>query len=321
MEEEKNKIEEKNTEDREAGRENKDTKMTEIAEQAEKAEDAAKLAAESRNRKKKRLRLAHPRRFMVWMDLLGLLLLAMGLYLGIRYVINEQFVSAYRSGNYQAEKETSLTNVNLVESYLPYYNLGNVAYKEEDYTRAIAYYKQALEMDPPEGKDCAVRINLALSLIKKIDFNDLGTEKKLNNAIQTLRTARTILTAHNCAGANDDNGHSPEAEQLKKDIDEMLDKLENPPDDQDQEENNGQDDQQDQNQDDENQDDQNQDQQNQETEEERKIREQLEEQQREALEQRSSEHQQYNQNNENENYGGGNESGGQGGNSDNGKYW
>ncbi len=296
-------------------------KLSEVVLDAEKAEDEAAAAREAAKQKKKKFTLKHPRRFMVWMDLLGVALLVMGLYLGIRYFMNQKSISAYESGNYEAaqEEQLSLTNLNLVESYLPYYNLGNVAYKNEDYTRAIAYYKQALSQDPPKYKECPIRINMALALIKQIDFNDLGTKKKLDKAIQTLRTARTILTAHECAGAVEDDGHSPEAEQLKHDIDEWLDKLENQQDQQDDNQDDGNDgDQDQQNQDqDQDQDDQNdQNDQDKETEQEKKIREQLEQQQRDALEQRAKEQQQYNE----QNYGGGNENGG-GADDFAGKYW
>ncbi|MBR6172280.1 MAG: tetratricopeptide repeat protein [Eubacterium sp.] len=297
-------------------------KITNVALDAEDEEIKKKEAAEAAKKKKKRFRLKHPRRFMVWIDLVGLLLLAVGLYLGIRYFINQKFISAYESGNYETEKELSLTNINLVEPYLPYYNLGNVAYQEEDYTRAIAYYKQALDQDPPKYKECPIRINLALSLIKRIDFNDLSTEKKLNNAIQTLRTARTILTAHECAGPVEDDGHSPEAEQLKHDIDEMLKKLQEPQDQQDQQENNDQDDQQDQNKDDQNQEEENTTEDNKETDEERKTREKLEEQQRNNQQQRSNEQREYEEKYGNPSNGGGN--GGDGMQPDldsSGKYW
>ncbi len=245
--------------------------------------------SEAPKKKKKKFQPRSPRTFMFWMDLLALALIAVGLYFGIRYIINEKFVSAYQAGDYQVEQQETLQKMNLVEQYLPYYNLGNVAYKEEDYTKAIGYYKQALDMNPPEGKDCAIRINLALAMIKKIDFSDLSTEKKLQNAIQQLRAARTVLTAHGCAGPVEADGHSEEAEKLKKDIDDMLEQLENPPD-QDQQDGQDQNQDQDQNKDQDNQDQNNQDQ-DKETEQEKKIREQLEEQQKEALQERSEEQQ------------------------------
>ena len=312
---EKNKI--KKNEDPKASQDQlSEKKLSEVVLDAEAAEDKAeKEKAEAAAKKKKGFKLAHPRRFMFWMDLAGIFLLAVGLYLGIRYFMNSKFLSAYESGNYNTDIEQSLTNVNLVESYLPYYNLGNCAYQEGDYTRAIAFYKQALEQDPPKYKECPVRINLALAMIKTIDFNDLSTEKKLNNAVQTLRTARTILTAHQCAGPVEDDGHSPEAEQLKHDIDEWLKQLEDQQNNQDNQD--GQDDQQNQDQNKDQQDQQdNQNQDDKETDEERKIREQLEEQQRQAQQERASEQQQY----DNQNSGQGQE-GGYGNDDFAGKYW
>ena len=225
----------------------------------------------------KKQRIKNARLFMFWIDVAVVLLLAFGVYMGIRYFMNSKFLSAYEAGNYETETEEKLKKLNIIEPYLPYYNLGNVAYKEGDYNRAISYYKQALEKNPPKYKECPIRINLALAMIAKIDFQDLSTEKKLQNAIQTLRAARVVLTSHGCAGPVEDDGHSEEAEQLKKDIDKLLEQLENPPD---QDENQDQDQNQDQNQD------------QKETEQERKLREQLEEQQREALQERAETQQQ-----------------------------
>ena len=291
----------------------KKTEKKEITVITEAKEETGKAGG----KKKKRFRLKNPRMFMFWMDVLVLFLLAFGLYIGIRYMMNRKFVKAYEGGDYQTEQEESLKKLNLVERYLPYYNLGNVAYKEGDYSRAIGYYKQALDMDPPKYKECPIRINLALAMIKKIDFNDLSTEKKVQNAIQQLRAARTVLTAHQCAGPVEDDGHSEEAEQLKKDIDDMIEKLENPPD-QDQQDGDDQDNQ-DQNQDQNKDQDQNQDQdQNKETEQEKKIREQLEEQQKEALQERAEEQQKQQSQWD---ASGDQQQGGGGGQNSNGKNW
>lgn len=250
--------------------------------EAKEAEEKAKKATK-KSKKKKKFAPKNARLFMFWMDVAAAVLLAVGLYLGIRYYLNQKFISAYESGNYETEQEESLQKLNLVEPYLPYYNLGNVAYKKGDYNKAIVNYKKALNEDPPKYKECPIRINLALAMIKKIDFQDLSTEKKLQKAIQSLRAARVVLTAHGCAGPVEDDGHSEEAEKLKKDIDDMLEKLENPENQQNQQDQQDQQDQQNQ----QDQQDQQQNQDDQETEEEKRLREQLEEQQKQALQERS----------------------------------
>ena len=155
----------------------KDTKVKKVKDAPGKEVKNEKAASA----RPKKHRIKNARLFMFWMDLAGVLLLAFALYMGIRYFMNTKFLSAYKAGNYETEIEEDLTKMNLIESYLPYYNLGNVAYKNGEYNRAIAYYKQALEKEPPKYKECPIRVNLALAMIQKIDFNDLSTEKKLQN--------------------------------------------------------------------------------------------------------------------------------------------
>jgi tetratricopeptide (TPR) repeat protein len=115
---------------------------------------------------------------------------------------------------------------NIPDGYVPLYNLGNAYYKDGDYEQAAAFYYTALEYDPPEiDEECKIRINLALALLHQIDFNDLDTQQKVDRAITHLNGARGVLTEHGCANPEDDKGHSEDAEKLKKDIDEMLEKL------------------------------------------------------------------------------------------------
>lgn len=166
------------------------------------------------------------RRFMAVMDVLSVLLLAAGLFFGIRYLINEHFLSEYQKGRYATASESGLLRGNsLMEGYVPKYNLGNAAYNQEKYDNAIAYYRSALTHHAPRGKDCSIRINLALAMLHKIDFDHISTEKDIEEAIAQLLTARQVLTENGCAGEKDDSGHSKEAEQLKKDIDREIEKL------------------------------------------------------------------------------------------------
>jgi tetratricopeptide (TPR) repeat protein len=116
--------------------------------------------------------------------------------------------------------------MNFPDSYLPYYNLGNVAYQNGDYDEAIANYKKALEIGAPhEDKECNIRVNLALSMLMKIDWANMTTQKDVERAIRQLKAARNVLTEEGCANPDDPNGHNEDAEKLKKDIDDMLDQL------------------------------------------------------------------------------------------------
>ena len=212
----------------------------------------------------------------------ALLLAAAGLFLTGRFLLNERFLSDYRSGRYADTYERPLLTPNLPESWLPLYNLGNVSYQQEDYDAAVGWYQQSLEKNPPEEeKECAVRINLALALLHKVDYEHLDTEKAVSTAVQQLLQARGILTEHGCADPEGTEGHSPEAEQLKKEIDEFLKKLQNPDSSQDQEEqNDGQ--EQEEKQQQEQQDDR------QESNREKHIREELEQQRQQSAKERAN---------------------------------
>ena len=107
---------------------------------------------------------------------------------------------------------------------LPYtlkYNFGNALYKKKDYENAITEYKRALELFPLKYKECKIRINLALSMLKTISEKD-----KLEKKLEVLYSAKEVLCEDGCANVNDDNGHSEDAEKLKKDIEREIEKLE-----------------------------------------------------------------------------------------------
>ncbi len=160
---------------------------------------------------------------------MGLLLLVVTILMARRLIVNHSFVMAYEKGDYLTEQEESLLTMNFPESFVPYYNLGNAAYKYGDYNAAISYYTKALENYPPEGKDCMIRINLALALCDTIDFNRLDTQDKVDTALFILYKARDILLEKGCATDEEgQTGHNADAQQLKEDIDRMIEKLKNP---------------------------------------------------------------------------------------------
>ena len=213
------------------------------------------------------------RRSLWKLDLLGVILILIALFFLVRWLRNDAFAKTLTGlqeqryeneggagsllfpGTIKTEDEKGLLKFNFPESYVPYYNLGNAAYLEGRYDDAIALYGQALAQHPGfffEEKECRVRINLALSILAKVDLNDLASEKKMTAAINQLMAARNVLTENGCANPEPGvfDGHSEEAEQLKKEIDDLLKQLQNqsPQQSEDQEQDQGQD--QDQNQND-----------------------------------------------------------------------
>lgn len=104
--------------------------------------------------------------------------------------------------------------------YKVHYNYGNTLYKKEDFDSAINEYTKALKWNPIHNKQCSIRINLALSIIANID-----EKSDIQVKISELQEARKVLCEKGCANANDNLGHNSTAEQLKSDIDKMLEEL------------------------------------------------------------------------------------------------
>ncbi|MCR5670346.1 MAG: tetratricopeptide repeat protein [Butyrivibrio sp.] len=158
----------------------------------------------------------------------GLILLVVGVLLLSKVLTNHGFVKAYEAQNYNTEKEEKLLGMNFPESYVPYYNLGDAAYKRGDYTSAVSYFTKALGLYPTKERDCLVRINLALSLCNTIDFANLDSQDKVDTALFILYKARGILLEKGCATNEGEPGHNADAQKLKEDIDKMIEMLENP---------------------------------------------------------------------------------------------
>ncbi len=128
------------------------------------------------------------------------------------------------------------------DAYVMDYNIANAYYNDGDYSKAQIYYERCLDFDMPQDKDCSVRINLTMTRLQQIGFEAVYTEyeafekgeevdkealiQNIDKVIEKLKEDREILTENNCAGAEDDDGHSSDAEALKKDIDNKIEELE-----------------------------------------------------------------------------------------------
>jgi len=162
--------------------------------------------------------------------LLSILMAVAALLILGRSAANRFFLARYRQGAYSEYPEKLLLPLALGENYVAPYNLGNVAFQRGNYDRDVEYYNAALSQNPPEaGRECSVRVNLALAMLHTFPFEtlDTGDGAQVQQARETLLHARAVLTRNGCAceekGAFD--GHSEEAEALKRDIDQMLDRL------------------------------------------------------------------------------------------------
>ena len=179
-------------------------------------------------------RAARPRLVRKALRLLFTVLLAAGLLILCRTLVNKLFLVNYGRENYAEYPEKLLSPMVFGDNYVVPYNLGNAAYQRQDLELAERYFRSALEARPPEEeKECAVRVNLALAMLHRFSFDtlDLQDEEETAAALEVLYAARAVLTETGCACESADawNGHSPEAESLKHDIDDMIRKLTAPP--------------------------------------------------------------------------------------------
>lgn len=155
--------------------------------------------------------------------------------LGGRYVLNMRFLDSYANGSYNAAIPNTLTYLNFPDPYLPYHNFGCATFMMGNYDYAAGAFLTALENDPPHdepypSRECQTRINLALALTRPLDIDHWRTENERQKLIGILTEARGYLTEDGCANPAKDvfDGHSADAEQLKKDIDKALEKLSDP---------------------------------------------------------------------------------------------
>lgn len=125
-----------------------------------------------------------------------------------------------RKGPVESATEQKLARGGLSDRYVPNYNLGHSAYDAGDYDKAIDYYDQALSYQPKWHRECPVRINLTLSMLREIDYSD-----KSQTSIDALKEARAVLCADGCADPNGKpgkGGHNKDAIRLRDEIDKVL---------------------------------------------------------------------------------------------------
>lgn len=149
-----------------------------------------------------------------------------------RWCLNTLYVVEALKGNYHPVIEYVLKIINFPDGYVTWYNLGNYNFANGRYKLAEYDYYRATMCDIPYGKECPVKVNLALSTINQISkeewdafLNDEGSEEmdvRAKIVEDKLITARSILIEDGCAHENDEDGHDKNAQILKDEIDELL---------------------------------------------------------------------------------------------------
>lgn len=135
------------------------------------------------------------------------------------FILNEIIILTYNNNIYSSFLVKGLYFFNFNQSYIAYYNEGNILYKKKNYDEAITKYNKAINNNPPQGKMCDVRINLSLAMIKNIKSKDYKT------VYDKLEDAKGNLYNNNCASPIDDSGYSKNAEKLEEEIKKLQDQL------------------------------------------------------------------------------------------------
>jgi hypothetical protein len=151
-----------------------------------------------------------------------------------RWLLNAFYVATARLGKPQPAVEMVLMGLNFPDGYVVNYNIGNYALSHGYYKTAEDAYYRAVANGIPYGKECPVKVNMALALIYQISdsqwesFLNAETVDDLDHdgriVQETLLTAKSYLTEEGCAHEEDEDGHYEQAQILKDEIDELLKK-------------------------------------------------------------------------------------------------
>ena len=205
----------------------------------------ARISAEEKENKREN------RKELIFISVISVLMALVffaGLFLAGRFGVNEFFNAAYRRGYFLNRQATTMMKPARPEGFVQYYNTGNNHFKNGAYEEAMNEYTKALEEEPfhangdnaeaektgennIDDPECRIRINLALSILYQIDFENIhiNDRTEVDKAAEMLLMARKALTDGNCAHFTDSGGHNASAEELKKEIDELLKRLNRKP--------------------------------------------------------------------------------------------
>lgn len=139
------------------------------------------------------------------------------------YCYNEWVIDKYTDEDY-SENFSLLEVGNITEQYIVHYNNGNIRYRLYDFDMAIEEYETALSLNPPEGKECPIRVNLALAKLALLDPEWLS-EEHIEDSIDILDECLDILSEDDCAN-DDGDGHDEDAQQLYDEIKKMKEEAE-----------------------------------------------------------------------------------------------
>lgn len=141
---------------------------------------------------------------------LYIILFVICFHFSVRFFLNEIGIHRYHNYNFDNGIVNYLMILNYPEPYIVHYNKGNNLYQEGKYEEAIEEFSEAMKTVKGDRK-CKVEINLALSKIKLVNFDDAKT------AIKELKEIQKILLEDNCA-TEDNNGKDEESQELYNEL-------------------------------------------------------------------------------------------------------
>lgn len=163
----------------------------------------------------------------VWVGVISAVILIAGFLLIARWALGSVFVSDYERGFYRADIPATLTTINFPQPEVGDYDLGAIRFQEGKYSEAEKAFERTVSQELSAPMDCDARVNLALSKCWQMDLAAArsGDAQAKESAVALLHEARDVLTENGCA-ADDGSSHDAEAQQLKEDIDKLLQELE-----------------------------------------------------------------------------------------------
>ena len=151
----------------------------------------------------------------IWCGLLLVLLC-----LVTTYFQNQNMINQYEKG---IIRESLLPKFSLTQPEVLPYNKGNIYFQQEEYDKAIEEYKKALKKHPSKKKECSIRVNYALAIVKPITQESV-TPDNLDETIEKLNRAVSVLTEDGCADESG-FGHDYHAQILMNEIIDYIRKL------------------------------------------------------------------------------------------------
>lgn len=149
-----------------------------------------------------------------------IVLIVITLKLFYNIILNWTLINKYNNNIYSDGNAKALSILNIIEPYVANYNYGNILYKKGDYNSAIEKYKVALKGWVPKNNEAKIRINYALAICKTVNL-DKNDEQSINNAIKIYESAIDVLDVYINKYGNDNE----DVNQLKKDIEDEIEKL------------------------------------------------------------------------------------------------